>query len=65
MLSCYVIERWITCDVLSMHTQPMPCGMPQVGGNWIELPADTYVYHPLGDGQKQSHCQMEAHVHYG
>ena len=36
----------------------------QVGGNWIELPAGKYVYHPLGDGQKQSHCQMEAHVHY-
>ena len=36
----------------------------QVGGNWVELPADKYVFHALGDSQKQSHCQMEAHVHY-
>lgn len=40
------------------------CTAVQVGGNWVELPPDKYVYHPLGDSQKQSHCQMEAHVHY-
>lgn len=35
-----------------------------VGGNWVECPANTYTAHGPDDPRKQSHCQLEAHVHY-
>ncbi|KAK9916868.1 hypothetical protein WJX75_008145 [Coccomyxa subellipsoidea] len=38
------------------------CGL--VGGNWVELKAGTYNVLNLEDPRKQSHCQLEAHVHY-
>ena len=35
----------------------------QVGGNWIELPAGEYDF--TGSGRKcETHCQLEAHVHF-
>ena len=36
-----------------------------VGGNWVELPASQYRLVHEGDPQRVTHCQLEAHVHYG
>ena len=36
------------------------CTVPQVGGNWIELPAGTYAV----PAARQTYCQIEAHVRY-
>ena len=33
-----------------------------VGGNWVELPAGKYSL--VAPHQHQSHCQLEAHLHY-
>ncbi len=35
-----------------------------VGGNWVELKAGAYVLSEGNSSAKQSHCQLEAHVHY-
>ncbi|KAL4435029.1 hypothetical protein ABPG77_003854 [Micractinium sp. CCAP 211/92] len=36
------------------------CGV--VGGNWLELPPGSYTLVP--QQSKQTHCQLEAHLHY-
>ena len=57
--------RWSLSPFISARHPCQPTRLlSQVGGNWVELPADKYIFHALGDSQKQSHCQMEAHVHY-
>jgi len=35
-----------------------------VGGNWIELPASKYITVAASHPEKESHCQLEAHVHW-
>ena len=34
-----------------------------VGGGWVELPAGSYSVTPWA--ARSSHCQIEAHVHFG
>ena len=46
----YALRFMIDCDI--------------AGGGWVELPPGSYVYQPPGHHAKQSHCQLEAHVHY-
>ena len=46
----FVLRFMVDCDV--------------VGGNWVELPAGTYVHYGANHPRKISHCQLESHIHY-
>ena len=35
-----------------------------VGGNWVELKAGCYALSEASSAARQTHCQLEAHVHY-
>ncbi|CAL8467309.1 g6846 [Coccomyxa elongata] len=71
-----MLEHGINVDSLGRHTRfdtyeshvlfalrfMIDCNL--VGGNWVELKAGGYTVLDSEDPRKQSHCQLEAHVHF-